>query len=90
MLEISGALLSLFTELIDGLYFDMLVELDNQEVSISKKVDIVEQVYRRGQLFSLTQMETLKNRIKMRMSQIDLDQREVNSVAGVRLSLMLK
>ena len=90
MLEISGALLRLFTELIDGLYFDMLVELDNQEVSISRKVDIVEQVYRRGQLFSLTQMETLKNRIKMRMSQIDLDQREVNSVAGVRLSLMLK
>ena len=90
VVELVGGILKLFTDLIDGLYFDMLVELDSPEVSLSRKVDIVEMVYRRGQLFSTTQQETLISRIKMRMSKVDFVQNQVNSVAGVRMSLMFK
>lgn len=50
---------------------------------------MVEQVYRRGQLFSLTQAETLVARVQLRLGKADFSRGEVHSVAGVRLSLML-
>lgn len=80
----------LMTDLIDGLYFDILVELDGQDSSVSRKLDLVEQIYRKGNLFSVTQCETLISRVKQRMSKIDFSAVEVTSVAGIRLSMMLK
>ena len=88
--EVPAALLQLFTELIDGLYFDMLVELDSGAVPLSRKVDVVEQVYRRGQLFSGAQARTLTARVQLRLAHADYSQGGVSSVAGVRLALMLR
>ena len=80
----------LVTDLVDSLYFDLLVELDGQESTNSRKLDLVEQIFRKGHLFSNTQIDTLIKRVSAKMGSIDYSGSEIYSVAGIRMSMMFK